>query len=173
MAGRSRVTLLFTAAGAVVLAACAEQSPVAPGAGPDQVRLAATAAAGTYELTFHLSGAALVPVTSGPVGTEMGVRATVRNASGALATTGSVTFERCMAGGAQAPSAVCNGGAGRWTRVMSVRIDASGFPPTISGGTCHSPTTVGYRFRYTGQKGGIASGVSESRDFSWVEAPAA
>jgi hypothetical protein len=30
------------------------------------------------------------------------------------------------------------------------------------------PRTVGFRFTFSGKRSGIASGVSEPRDFTWV-----
>lgn len=154
---------------ALTCVACSSQEPLSPSATPDARTVSATQA-GTYEISFVTSASHGSPVTSAPVGTEIGVRATVRNSLGELATTGSVTFERCMLNGSSAPSAECDSGAGRWTRIMSMRMDPSGFPPTISGGWCDTPRSVGFRFRYAGQKGDIASGASVSADFTWVAA---
>jgi hypothetical protein len=40
---------------------------------------------------------------------------------------------------------------------------------SLSGvGACSSPRTIGFRFSYVGRGSGIASGVSQSRDFTWT-----
>lgn len=166
---RSIPALVFTA---VALAACSEQLPVSPDASPDGARLAAQAAAGTYEVTFHSTGNYAIGdgVTGTLVGNEMGLRANVRDSQGNLATKGSVTFYRCERNKAPQPSATCNTGLGTWTRYHRIRMDSSGYPPTVYGGRCTSPTIVGFRFDYEGQGSGIASGASAARDFEWYAA---
>jgi hypothetical protein len=125
--------------------------------------------AGTYELTFHTTGnfAIGAGVDSGSVGSEVAVRANVRDDVGNLATTGSVSFERCEVNGVYAPSADCLSGAGQWKRFHGVRVDRSGYPPTVFGARCTSPRVVGFRFKYSGTGKGIATGMSVARDFTW------
>jgi len=168
MERRRLVSLLRMTVAAAATGACAEHVPLAPDAATAPISLA-LGVAGTYELTFHTSRSYWEPVWSVPVGTEVMVRATVRDAAGALATSGSVTLERCTLAGSPAPSAACAGGGGSWKRVMSVRMDPSGFPPTMEGARCSSPRSIGFRFRYSGSSA-IASGTSQARDISWVAA---
>lgn len=155
---------------ALTLAACTD--PDITGIDDLEARLGVTTVPGTYEITFHVTGSYAIGagVVSAPVGTELGVRANVRDSQGQLAVTGSVTFERCEVRRAPAPVAACASGAGTWRRYHSIQLDPSGYPPTVHGGTCSSPTVIGFRFRYAGKRGGIANGVSVPRDFAWVAA---
>lgn len=169
MRGHHFRSLVVALASIFTVGACSEQSPVAPDSASGGVRFAAQAATGSYELTFHTTRNYQIGegVSRAPVGTEMGVRANVRGSDGTLATTGSVTFDRCELNGNPAPSAACASGSGRWKRIMSVQMDPSGYPPTVYGGRCSSPTVIGFRFRYSGRNNGIASGMSAARDFTW------
>jgi hypothetical protein len=159
--------LLF---GSLVLGACADRELVGVADSPAHARVVGVV--GTYEVTFHVQGFhAIGPgVESAVVNTEMAVRANVRGSDGQLATVGSVTFERCELRRNPAPAAECISGQGTWRRVFSIQMDPSGYPPTVHGGICSSPTVIGFRFRYDGKRGAIANGMSAPRDFAWVAA---
>ena len=159
--------LLF---GSLVFCACADRELVGVADPPAHARV--VGAVGTYEVTFHIQGFYAIGsgVESAAVGTELGVRANVRGSDGELATAGSVTFERCELRRNPAPAAECTSGQGTWRRFISVQMDPSGYPPIVHGGTCSSPTVIGFRFRYDGKRAGIANGVSAPRDFAWVAA---
>ena len=154
---------------AAALAACSSDRSVLEPGGDGGVAQFSQGIAGTYEITFHTMGNQAIGagVDRDTLGSEMGVRANVRDAGGNLATSGSVSFERCEVSGVPAPSADCLSGPGRWKRFQSMRMDAAGFPPTVYGGRCTSPTVIGFRFKYSGGRSGIASGMSTARDFTW------
>lgn len=149
------------------LAACAEPSLVEPGAVPD-ARREAQAAPGSYQLSFlKETPTGLAPAADAePVGTYLVLKSEVRDASGILAQVGTVTYEYCWGKGDYAPKASCEGGSGSWRRHLAVRVDPIG--SLVGFGACTSPRTIGFRFTYTGRGSGIASGVSQSRDFTWT-----
>jgi hypothetical protein len=168
---RNRVTAAALLATAIALVACSEQSPVAPIAGPDGAALArVSAAAGTYAISFLKetpTGLALA-LDAEPVGTYLVLKSEVRDAAGNLATSGSVKYEVCMSKGDYAPSAICESGGGSWRRLMSMDIDPVG---QLAGfGYCTTPRAIGFRFTFSGRSSGIASGTSQSRDFTWLAA---
>ena len=158
-------------AAAFALAACSEQSPVAPIAGPDGAAMARVAAAtGSYAISFlKETSTGLAPAADAePVGTFLVLKSEVRDAAGNLATSGTVKYEYCVSKGNPAPSAVCNSGAGSWRRLMSMNIDPVG---QLAGfGSCSTPQAIGFRFTFSGRSSGIASGTSQSRDFTWLAA---
>ena len=166
---RNRANAIVALAVTLASAACSEHSPVAPGPGPGDVRLAVqTAAAGSYVISFRKeTSTGLAPAADAePVGTYLVLKSEVRDNAGNLAQSGSVTYEYCWSRGDYAPSSVCNGGSGSWRRHMTMRIDPVG---QLSGfGSCSTPRTIGFRFTYAGRGSGIASGVSEPKDFTWV-----
>jgi hypothetical protein len=142
-------------------------------------RVAATGigVAGTYTLGFFDSW--LRPVTSLVVGgPELILGAHVADAAGSPATRGSVTFEYCSYKGLppnditradEAPSIACATGAGSWERMLSIAVNDSG-NAYMNFGFVMIPRTVGFRFRYSSQNSGIASGTSAAYDFTWVAA---
>jgi hypothetical protein len=168
-------------AGAFV--ACSDQSPVAPGATPDGVgdaSLLGKALLGLYQLSFVSGGqevSSLPVCTPGSVCQELGLKATVVDASGVPATSGTVAFEYCSFKGLppndperadEAPREACKSGDGTWARLITVRVDASGNIPVVSFGVVFIPRIVGFRFRYTGGQGsGIANGESAPENFRW------
>jgi len=176
------VVAAFTAG---ALAACSDQSPVAPGAASDGTgapRLLSQPVPGTYELSFFKSGlSGLEPVSSltvcaaGSVCEELILGAHVE-ASGAPAQSGMVIFQYCsykglppndIARADEAPSAACEDGSATWANLpRGVATDASG-NAYLDFGLVMIPRTVGFRFRYLGQGSGIANGVSASADFTW------
>jgi hypothetical protein len=155
-------------------AACARESPVAPDAsrvGPSsQSELAANppAAAGTYEIFFLKSTRqGLQPVLNFTlnVGEFLVLKSEVKDSNGVRVEAGSVTYEYCEVRNAKVPSSECDGGSGTWKRLMTMPVDPVG---SLAGfGSCSTPRTIGFRFRYAAQGGVIASGVSASRDVSW------
>ena len=156
---------LLIATGGV--AGCGESSLVEPGAVPD-ARREAGAAPGSYLLSFlKETRTGLSPAADAePVGTYLVLKSEVRDASGNLAQVGSVTYEFCWRNGDYAPKASCDAGSGSWKRHWAVRVDPIG--SLMGFGACSSPRTIGFRFSYTGQGSGIASEVSQSRDFTWT-----
>ncbi|MDP9202763.1 MAG: hypothetical protein M3P26_12630 [Gemmatimonadota bacterium] len=101
-----------------------------------------------------------------PVGTYLVLKSEVRDDSGNLAQSGSVKYEYCWYQGDYAPSSSCDSGSGQWRRHMALRVDPIG--SLVSFGSCSTPRTIGFRFTYSAQGSGIANGVSQSKDFTWV-----
>ena len=184
MTRRSR-TRFIVAAGAAALAACSPDAAVAPVStgqlavvGALQARSAPVVVVGSYVLSFadtHLQPVSTL-VVGGP---ELILAAHVADAAGNPAQRGSVTFQYCSLNGLppnditradETPSADCATGAGTWTQLASVRVDASG-NAYMDFGFVRIPRTVGFRFRYTSQGGAVPSGVSAPADFTWVAAP--
>ena len=188
---------LFVAiATAVTLAACSSQSPVAPGAASSVQGSGAEARPpsgipGVYALTFHaqLGNGGFTEVSSLPVSIQgvptpsLHLKAQVTDASGNPATSGTVTFQYCSYGKPtnditnpdEAPLEDCNSGAATWVelrRAMRVNDGSCvhlGSPSACTGfGPVRIPRSVGFRFRYTRQGSGIASGTSPARNFVWV-----
>lgn len=151
--------------------ACSGDSPVAPSASAPAVGAgnevaAKAAAAGTYEISFlKETRQGLEPIVNTlNVGEYLVLKSQVKDASGVLAEEGLVTYEYCSLQNVKAPSSECEGGRGRWTRLMSMSVDPIG---SLAGfGACSRPRAIGFRFRYTGG-GDIANGVSPSRDVTW------
>ncbi|HEV8217556.1 MAG TPA: hypothetical protein VGP95_17020 [Gemmatimonadaceae bacterium] len=164
---------------AATLLGCSSESPVtvAPNAVGGTAEFAA-AAAGVYELSFFTTS--LQPVTTLPACTqspcsELVLGAHVESATGAPAQSGSVSFQYCSYSGLppnditradEAPSSACANGTARWKSLTSVSVNASG-NAFMDFGIVRIARTVGFRFKFTGQKNGIASGVSGPRDFTW------
>jgi hypothetical protein len=177
MARRNLAGLLVVIVGAAALVACSDQSPVSPSANPGlsaDVRVLARTASGSYQLSFFANG--LVPVSSLTVFQELILGAHVADGSGAPAQSGSVTFQYCSYKGGpandinrpdEAPSAACATREAAWANLISVPVDGSG-NAYMNFGYVSIPRTVGFRFKYTGQRGGIANGVSAPSDFTWV-----
>jgi hypothetical protein len=188
MSHHSSTRLLVVTALAVTLAACSSQSPTAPGAlssagaGSADVKPPA-GIPGVYTLSFLANlGNGQEEVSSLPVlNTELVLRAQVTDTSGTPAAGGSVTFEYCSYGGRtnditnadEAPKEACEQGVAKWARLQSVAV-APGTCGFIGGTACtifgvvRNPRTIGFRFRYSPQKGTISAGTSEARNFVWV-----
>jgi hypothetical protein len=166
---RNRVNAIAALAAILALAACSERMPVAPTAGSVDTRVATQGAAtGSYVLSFlkETSTGLVAAADTEPVGTYLVLKSEVKDAFGNVAQSGSVTYEYCWSHGNYAPTAVCNSGAGSWRRHMTMAIDPVG---QLSGfGSCSTPRSIGFRFTFAGRSSGIASGVSEARDFTWV-----
>jgi hypothetical protein len=185
MLRRKLACLVVAAFTAGALAACSDQSPVAPGAAFDDAdtpRLLSQSVPGTYELSFFKSGlSGLEPVSSltvcaaGSVCEELILGAHVE-ASGVPAQSGTVIFQYCsykglppndVARADEAPSAACENGSASWANLPpGVPVNASG-DAYRDFGLVMIPRTVGFRFRYLGQGSGIANGVSAPEDFTW------
>jgi hypothetical protein len=188
MSRRAPVRLIVATAWAVSLTACSGQSPLEPSAtganGGPAARIEAVA--GTYDLTFwaRVDGTYQI-VSSLPVqGPAMVLRADV-SAGGIAATQGTVVFEYCSykKGPAndinrpdEAPKEACeDGSTASWARLRSVTIDGDGGCRALGGGSACAlfgsvqiPRTVGFRYRFSGQRSGIASGTSPALNFTWV-----
>ena len=148
---------------ALACAACSIESPVAPGIAPAAVSLSsakAQAVPGSYELSFFFSGPELI------------LKAHVADAvSGAPAQGGTATFQYCSLKGGPTlqmrplPGVECeSGGSGSWVRLAKITVNASG-DAFLDFGIAPAIATVGFRFLYSGERGGIASGVSAPLDF--------
>ena len=175
--------------GVFTLAGCANPSPVAPatvvgGAGELSAKPSA-ATPGIYTLTFiaRVDGT-LQEVTSLPVQTaELNLKAFVTSSAGSAAQTGTVTFEYCSYKGGppndisradEAPKEACEQGTASWARLRSYSVDSGTCPAFGPGYACLTfgvvrlPRDVGFRFRYASQGSGIASGTSQSKNFTWT-----
>ena len=154
-----RLARLLLPAAAGVAIACSDQSPTGPAALHEEVSVArggAQAAPGIYTMSTRLTSEGLILI------------AQVQNAiTGAPATGGEAKFYACRIGNAPAPSAACASGAGRWSYEGSAGIVPSGPNPGYAlrqFGQCPAGTTVGFYFRYSGQRTGVADGKSAPVD---------
>ena len=125
----------------------------------------------------------LKEVTSLPVQTaELTLKAAVTSSTGTAAQAGTVTFEYCSYKGRppndisradEAPKEACEQGTATWARLRSLYV-SSACPALEPGYACLSfgivrlPRDVGSRFRYASQGSGIASGTSQSKNFTWT-----
>ena len=93
-----------------------------------------------------------------------------------------MTFEYCSYKGGppnditradEAPKEACEQGTATWARLRSLYV-SSVCPALEPGYACLNfgvvrlPRDVGFRFRYASQGSGIASGTSESKNFTWT-----
>src|SRR5215218_828289 len=159
-------TLLLGALAPLVLVACADQSLVGPLATPQDGQYAnieARAAEGTlYQLSVYAT----------TFGTGAVLDAYVLDAFGAPATSGSAVFYYCSLHGNPAPSETCLTGGGHWIRYGSAGIIGSGPNQghALMSFTESQPsgTTIGYRFKFSGQGSGIASAPGDNvADYTW------
>jgi len=170
------------------VSACADRSPVAPNVPVDaagDVSARPSETPGRYELSFYddrIGG--WVPVSSLPVlSDELILAAHVTTDSGIAATSGSVTFEYCSYKGLppnditradEAPLEACANGSANWARLTAIGLSGPGCPQLGPGYACmdfgivHLPRKIGFRFRFSGQKSGVASGVSVPQNFEWT-----
>jgi hypothetical protein len=170
--------------GVVTFVACGNHSPLTPSKAADRIggqTVASTSIdaaqpiTGSYQLAFL--NTSLQPVSSLPVMTaELILRAHVADSSGLPAQRGVVTFQYCSYKGLppnditradEAPSSACADGSATWKNLVSVQVDQSG-NAYMDFGVVQIPRTVGFRFRYSSQGSGIANGVSDPADFTWV-----
>jgi hypothetical protein len=179
--------LIAVVLSACSLIACSSQSPVAPAAfGASDSSLDAKPSSGVpgvYALSFWVrvgnvnQEASSLPVLTG----ELILKAQVTDTSGNPATLGSVTFDYCSYNGRpnditqadHAPKEACEQGLAKWTRLDSIYFSSScqffgGGTSCLGFGTCRTPRTIGFRFRYAQKNGTIAGGTSEARNFVWV-----
>ena len=166
--------------------ACSDVSPVAPG-GFSALGAPSGGVPGNYALSFWARvGGVWQEVSSLPVLTaELLLRANVTDTAGTPATLGTVTFEYCSYAkrppndinrADEAPKEACEQGLAKWARLESRTVGTGGNCLLLGGGSACSvfgivriPRAAGFRFRYSQQKGTIASGISEARNFVWVE----
>lgn len=177
MARRNLADMFVVVIFAVGAAGCSDRSPVAPTVQPDisETMGRLVPVSGVYELSFLRQGQ---PVTSLTVGQEVVLKAHVEDAAGSPAQRGSVTFQYCSRKGPpndinradEAPKSECESGAASWARLQTITVNTSG--DAFAGFCCPSiPRTVGFRFKYSSRRSGIADGTSEARDFTWNAAP--
>lgn len=169
----SRARVAAIVFGSCAFAACAGQSPVTPSraaeiGGQDQLAGKAAAAAGTFDISFlkeSTSGLQPVPDLTLGVGEYLVLKSSIADASGNPVRSGQVTYEYCTRRNVAAAAAECQSGSGTWTRLLSMSVDPIG---SLAGfGSCSTPRTIGFRFRYTAQGSGIANGVSPAKDVTW------
>ena len=156
----ARLIVAVIASGSGALAACSDQSPVAPTAAPGAVRhlsLLAQLVPGTGDISF-------VPGSGGHVT----LVATVTGAEG-----GVVKFQFCaQKTGLEfgfptipLPSAECEpGGSGRWFAAATVPVVAG--EASFDFSRVSSGNTIGFRFVYVGQGSGIGNFTSPARDYN-------
>src|SRR5215203_4843621 len=148
------------------LLACAGESLVVPQATSQDVRYATILAQPADGTLYQLS------VYATDFGTGAILDAYVLDAFSAPATSGSVVFYYCSLQGNPAPSETCLTGGGRWRRYGSSGIIGAGpnqghalltFTESQPSGT-----TIGFRFKFSGQGSGIASAPSDNvADYTW------
>jgi hypothetical protein len=143
------------------------------------------AAPGLYELSFHaVINGTLQPVSSLTVmSQELILAAHVTDAAGHAATSGTITFDYCSYKGLppnditradEAPLEACRDGSANWARLTSIRLDTQGCAQLGPGYACMDfgivriPRKIGFRFRYSEQRSGIASGISDPQNFEWT-----
>jgi hypothetical protein len=163
MSGHSFARSSFAILAVFNLAGCSRES-VAPEVALDGIEALTAKASqgvpGVYELTWFVAN------------TELILSAHVEEAgSGAPAQSGTVTFQVCLLKGGPtlqmkpAPSAECvSGGTGNWTRLLRQTVNESG-DAMMDFGIAPQFTIVGFRFQYSGDRTGIASGVSVPFDY--------
>ena len=182
------LSLVSIVLGVFAFAGCSNPTPVAPaaasgGAGDLSAKPPAENP-GVYTLTFMASvNGSLQEVTSLPVqSAELILKASVTSSTGSAAQAGTVTFEYCSYKGRppndisradEAPKEACEQGTASWARLRSLYA-SSECPALELGYAClgfgvvHLPRDVGFRFRYASQGSGIASGTSQSKNFTWT-----
>jgi hypothetical protein len=175
--------------GVFAFAGCSNPTPLAPAAAPGGAgELSAKPSAatpGVYTLTFvaRVAGT-LQEVMSLPVQTaELILMASVTSSTGSAAQAGTVTFEYCSYKGGppnditradEAPKEACEQGTASWARLTSLSVSPGMCPALGPGYACMNfgvvrlPRDVGFRFRYASQGSGIASGTSQSKNFTWT-----
>jgi len=157
---------IFAALTPCAFIACADQSPVAPGApsdGDQGVPVLALAVTGIYTLTVYAT----------TVGRGAVLDTYVTDASGHPATSGTVTFKYCSLQGVPAPRSACNTGSGKWMFWGSAGIIPTGPNKghALMGYTEAPPagTTIGFRSRYNSHGSSIASHLSNSANYTWPQ----
>jgi hypothetical protein len=143
--------------------------------------LAAQAVEGSYTLNLATTSGQIVsslPIAGTGAPSELLLWAQVSGPDG-LAQRGSVIFQACRAGGSGftvwRPSAECDSGVAHWAHVSTVSVTEGCRPfAPASGNVCRIfgtrpiPQTIGFRYKFIGQGGIIASGESVSKDMTWV-----
>ena len=171
------------------LTGCSGESPAAPAtAGTASAAEASRTASspGMYTLTFVARvGGTLQEVTSLRVSsTELVLKAYVTDSAGRPAQDGAVTFEYCSYRGGpanditradEAPLEACDQlGTGTWERLTTLSVYPGHCPPLGAGYACMNfglvriPRDVGFRFKFSAQRSGIASGTSQAKNFTWT-----
>jgi len=142
---------------------------------------------GFYQLNFEVySGGVYTPVSSLPVlSRELILRAYVEDSARVPAQNGTAAFEYCsykslppgdIERADEAPKEACDAGIARWRRLGSRDVNAGSCPHLGVGNACFNfgivriPRDVGFRFKFSGKRSGIDSGVSEAANFTWTPA---
>lgn len=165
--------LIYAVLASSPLLACSEQSLIGPGAALDgtvdpSLRLAAVP--GSYALDFSMSGPELI------------LTAHVEDHLGNPAEGGVVTFQYCSLKGRprndisqpdEAPISACADGSARWVTLGRIGIEEPIDPqqsPTgnasLNFGVVQVVNIIGFRYRYDGQRSGIADATSAPED--WI-----
>ena len=184
--------LIVTLLAATSFVGCSSQSPFTPSpASPAVGDLSARgsqASPGVYDLSFNVfvSGSSGIyqEVSSLAVSSqELILKAYVTDSSGLPAQKGSVTFEYCSYKGGppnditradEAPKEACEQGTASWARLTSISVTAGRCPTLGTGYACMNfgivriPRDVGFRIRYEPQGSGIAGGMTQPENFTWV-----
>lgn len=190
MSQRLPAFFIVSAALALTITACSSQSPSGPGGisagGGSFDARGSQGVPGVYALSFFAwVGGTYQEVSSLTVsGAELILKADVTDKLGNPAQLGSVTFEYCsyrnrppneITRADEAPKEACDQGLATWARLGTWSVTNGGNCLALgSGSACmvfgivRIPRTVGFRFRYAQQKGSIAGGTSEARNFTWV-----
>lgn len=181
--------LIVALLAAASFAACSDKSPVAPtassGLAEDLSAKPSAAVSGVYDLSFNVyRNGTYEEVSSLPVGSqELMLKGYVTDSSGRAAQKGTVTFEYCSYKGGppnditradEAPREACEQGEATWARLASISVTAGHCPTLGTGYACMNfgvvqiPRDVGFRIRYQPQGSGIAAGMTEPENFTWV-----
>ena len=179
------VTLLAAAS----FAACSGQSPLTPSPPSvvegDLSARGSQGAPGVYDLSFNVFGNGIyTEVSSLAVSSQdLILKAYVTDSSGGAAQKGTVTFEYCSYKGGppndieradEAPKEACADGSATWARLTSMSVSAGRCPTLGTGYACmvfgivRIPRDVGFRIRYEPKGSGIAAGITEPENFTWV-----
>lgn len=184
------VVLLVAAAS---IGACSAQSPVAPSAtavaGAQHAAKASGGVPGVYDLSFNVwvdgtyQEVSSLPVAGSTGSRELILKGYVADNLGRPATKGSITFQYCsyksgpandIARPDEAPKEACADGTATWARLATRTVSEGSCPRLGMGYACVNfgmvqiPRTVGFRIRYEPQGSGIASGMTEPENFTWV-----
>jgi hypothetical protein len=145
-------------------------------AGPDARPALARAVAGSYDLAFFSQGQEVFTLPAGGL-SQVTLRVHVEDAQNQPATGGTVTFQYCSLKGRppndfdradEAPSSACDDGSATWAVLGQAAVDGAG---NAEFAFCcpQVARTVGFRGKYMGKGSGIANGLTDPEDFTWVD----
>ncbi len=140
---------------------------------------------GLYDLSFRVyRNGVLEPVSRYPAQSRepLVLFAHVEDTNGNPAQSGTVSFEYC---GNYEPKETCDAGLASWTRLGRMSIGScycrscGGLPGYDPGpgnaclfvfGNGRDPGDDGFRYKYTGKRNGVDSGMSGAANFTWTAA---